>query len=230
MAKRMFIVVGLLMSLLMASTPLVAAQTEPDVKAIGKAVEKMDSATLIEGLQTPPRARTLPDGFTKAEFVDISTAEGAASADCMYDASTISVEGAAGYIMTVDTSVIDYKYTCASINYLVFNPDDLGSDPLGDFKSGVESGLEESSSEGGAGEVTDTTVAGTDAILITYTLKQNGANVVVQTLALPVGNVFVVTLVSVGDTGAVKPAAVEQLANDLAVAAIDYLGTVAEAE
>ena len=174
--------------------------------------------------KTPPRSRTLPDGFSKAEFVDISTAEGAASADCMYDASTVDVEGAAGYLLTADPDVVTYAYSCASINYLAFNSKDMGRDPLGDFKQGVESGLEESD----GGEVADITVAGEDAILITYTLEQNGAYVVVQTIAIPVGNVFVVALVSVGDSAEVDADEVEQLANDLTVAGIEYLGTVAE--
>ncbi|MGC4105824.1 MAG: hypothetical protein QM753_05615 [Thermomicrobiales bacterium] len=234
MTKRFLIAVGVLLSLMMASTPLVAAQTEPDVAKIGKAVSAVDSTDLIAALETPMPARDLPDGFSKAEYVDISTAKGAASEDCMYDASSVKVEGAAGYIVTVDPEVVPYAYTCASINYLAFNEKDMGNDPLGDFKTGVESGLEESASEAtpdgssSTSDVTDVTVAGEDAILITYTLEQDGAHVVVQTLAIPVGNVFVVALVSVGDAKTVDAKDVETLANDLTVAAIDYLGTVAE--
>ncbi|MGC4191979.1 MAG: hypothetical protein QM589_12580 [Thermomicrobiales bacterium] len=229
MAKRFLVIAGFFMSLLLASTPLAAARSsEPDVKAIGDSVLAADPTDLIAALETPMRARELPDGFTKATYVDISTAEGAASEDCMYDASTVSVEGAAGYVVTADPEVVPYTYSCASVNYLAFNEKDLGDDPLGDFKKGVESGLEDSSSEGGTGEVTDTTVAGEDAILITYNLEQNGAYVVVQTLAIPVGNVFVVTLVSVGDSAQVDADDVETLANDLTIAAIEHLGTVAE--
>ncbi|MGN6032801.1 MAG: hypothetical protein ACTHQE_14200 [Thermomicrobiales bacterium] len=234
MTKRFLVLAGVLLSLMLASTPLVAAQTEPDVATIGKAVSAIDPADLIASLETPIPARDLPDGFTKAEYVDISTAKGAASEDCMYDASSVQVEGAAGYIVTVDPEVVPYTYTCASINYLAFDKSDIGDDPLGDFKKGVESGLEQSASEAtpagstSTSEVTDITVAGEDAILITYTLEQDGTHVVVQTVAIPVGNVFVVSLLSVGDASAIDAKDVETLANDLTVAAIDYLGTVAE--
>jgi hypothetical protein len=234
MTKRFLVMVGVLLSLMMASTPLVAAQSEPDVAKIGKAVSAADPADLIAALETPMRARDLPDGFTKAAYVDISTAKGAASEDCMYDASSVQVEGAAGYVVTVDPEIVPYAYRCASVNYLAFDEQDMGDDPLGDFKDGVESGLEESASEAtpdgstSTSDVTDITVAGEDAILITYTVEQDGAYVVVQTVAIPVGNVFVVALVSVGDATEIDADDVETLANDLTVAAIDYLGTVAE--
>jgi hypothetical protein len=237
MTRRFLMAAGLVLSLLVASTPFAAAQTEPDVAEIGKAVSAADPTALIAALETPIPASDLPEGFTEATYVDINSATGAASEDCMYDASSVAVEGAAGYVVTADPEAIPYKYTCASINYLAFDEADMGSDPLGDFKEGVESGLAESATpaaegtpaeDNGQATVTDTTVAGEDAILITYTLKQEGASVVVQTLAIPVGNVFVVALVSVGDTATVDPADIETLANDLTVAAITYLGTVAE--
>lgn len=235
LVRRFLVLAGVFLSVLMASTSLVAAQSEPDVAAIGDAVSSADQATLISDLETPMKARELPSGFTDASYVDISTAAGAGSEDCMYDASTVGVTGAVGYLVTVDPDVVSYPYTCASINYLAFDEKDMGNDPLGDFKQGVESGLEESSTPAAdgtpasdGGTVTDVTVAGEDAILLTYTLQQGGAYVVVQTLAIPVGNVFVVALVSVGDSAEVDAADVETLVNDLTVAAIDHLGTVAE--
>lgn len=237
MTRRFLAVFGLFLSLVMASTPLVAAQSDPDVAAIGDTVNATDTAALVAALEVDVPTRDLPDGFTEAAYVDINTAADAASQTCMYDASSVEVEGAAGYILTVDAEVIPYQYACASINYLAFDPSELGDDPLGDFKRGVEQGLAESAtpaaegtpvSGNGEGSVSDITVAGEDAILITYTLEQDGAHVVVQTIAIPVGNVFVIALVSVGDTAEIDPAEIETLANNLTVAAIVHLGNVAE--
>ncbi|MGB3327595.1 MAG: hypothetical protein WBA46_01495 [Thermomicrobiales bacterium] len=236
LARRFLVIAGVFLSLLMASTSLVAAQREPDVKAIGDAVSSANQKTLIADLETPMKARELPKGFTDATYVDISSSAKANAEDCMYDASSVKVTGAVGYLVTTDPDVVSYPYTCASINYLAFNEKDMGKDPLGDFKEGVLSGLDEANaqnagtpeSESGAGKVTDVTVAGEDAILITYTLEQGGAHVVVQTLAIPVGNYFVVALVSVGDSTQVDEADVETLVNDLTVAAIEHLGAVAD--
>lgn len=237
MSKRLSIIIGVLLSLLMVSPSLVAAQDKhqatdgPDIATIGQAVEETDPETLLADLQTPPRARALPDGFTKATYVDTTTSKGVAASDCLYDASGNSdIIGGVGYTLDVDTSVIDYKYTCASINLIVFDPEVIGSDALDQFKEGAAQSAATPASNGGVTKVTDTTVDGEDAVLITYTLKQDSSNVVVQSVAIPVGNVFVVTLVSVGDTGRVPAADVEQIANDLAIAGIEHLATTVGAE
>ncbi len=105
---------------------------------------------------------------------------------------------------------------------------------VADFKSGIQEGLQSSAGEGtpdaqgGIAKVVDVKVAGEDAVLLTYTLKSQGTSVVVQTLALPVGNVFVISLVTLGDVNKVDSGAAETYANDLTVAAIEHLGTVAE--
>lgn len=218
----------------------VAAQTsKPDVPAIAKSVLSADPTALLDGLQTPMRNRALPEGFSDAEYRDItgaSTPEAGVdtSKECLYDASGLSgTNGAVGYNVVGDAAALNAAYVCASINYVVFDEKALGDTPLEDFKSGIQQGLERSSGEGtpdaqgGIGKLVDTRVAGEDAVLLTYTLESDGTSVVVQTLAIPVGDVFVISLVTIADTTQVDARAARTYANELAVAAIDHLGTVA---
>lgn len=241
MAKRMFIFLSVIVSLMLASTSTIAAQTSaPDVPAIAKSVLSADPAALLDGLQTPMRNRALPDGFSDAEYRDItgtSTPEAGTdtSKECLYDASGLSdTEGAVGYNVVGDASVVKATYVCASINYIVFNERALGKTPLADFKSGVEQGLGDAAGEGtpdaqgGLARILDTKVAGEDAVLLTYTLDSSGTSVVVQTLAIPVGDVFVISVVTIGDSAKVDARAAKTYANELTVAAIDHLGTIAD--
>lgn len=245
MAKRLIILFSVLVSVMLASTTTIAAQSSaPDVAAISKSVLSANPQALIEGLQTPMSNRALPKDFSDAKFHDIegkstpaaaTPVSGSTSSDCLYDASGLKgTEGAVGYSVVGDTAAIGVPYVCASINYVVFNEKALGSHPLADFKSGIQEGLQSSAGEGtpdaqgGIAKVVDVKVAGEDAVLLTYTLKSQGTSVVVQTLALPVGNVFVISLVTLGDVNKVDSGAAETYANDLTVAAIEHLGTVAE--
>jgi len=244
MTKRLLILFSVLISLLMASTSTIAAQTPtPDVSSIAKDVLAADPQSLLEGLQTPPSDKDLPEGFSDAQYVDIasdatpvaSPVSDDISRDCLYDASSLGqTEGAVGYSIVGDTTALNFPYVCASINYVIFEEGALGKTPLEDFKTGVEQGINESGgegtpdSQGGIGEVTDTTVAGEDAVLLTYTIEDGGAHVVVQTLALPVGNVFVISLVSVADTSEIDADQIAEYADQLTVAGIAHLGTVVE--
>ena len=245
MAKRLIILFTVLVSVMLASTTTIAAQSsEPDVAAIGKSVLKADPQALIAGLQTPMSDTSLPQDFSDAETHDIegkstpvaaTPASGSSTSDCLYDASGLKgTKGAVGYSVIGDTAALGVPYVCASINYVVFDESALGSHPLADFKTGIEQGLQSSAGEGtpdaqgGLAKVVDVKVSGEDAVLLTYTLESQGTSVVVQTLALPVGNVFVISLVTLGDTSKVDSTAAETYANELTVAAVDHLGVVAE--
>lgn len=232
MAKRFLVVAGLFLSLLMASTPLVAAQSEPDVAAIGDTVLGLDATALIDALQTPMRNRDLPKGFSDAKAVDITNAKAVKAADCVYDASDLSAEGATAYSLVSDDAALGFSNTCASINYVIFREKDLGRDPLGDFKKGIEGSLEEGTgtpdSNNGISYVTDTTVAGTDAVLFTYIVDGGSLYVGVQVLTVVVGNVLVVTQITTQSDTEIAPEDLEGISDELSIAGIDHLGTVAD--
>jgi hypothetical protein len=245
MTKRLIIIFSAFMCLLMASTTsIAAAQATPNVPAIAKSVNKADPQSLLAGLKTPIGNKSLPAGFSDAKYVNIgdssatpvATPTGDLDASCLYDATGLSgTEGAAAYSLKADTTTLNYLVACGSINYVLFQSGALGKTPVADFKKGVEQGIGNTGegtpdANGGVAKVTDVKVANEDAVLLTYTLHDSsGVVAVVAELAIPVGNMFIISEVSVADTTAPKTADVDALVKDLTVAAITYLGTVAKA-
>ncbi|MGC4105823.1 MAG: hypothetical protein QM753_05610 [Thermomicrobiales bacterium] len=232
MKTRLILVVGVLMSLLMASNSLVAAKTAPDVDAIAEAVEAADIPALVAGLEDPIRTKDLPTDFTDATFVDITSASDVKSAGCVYDASSLSdLQGAAAYDLTVDPEAGDFTKACGSINYLVYTKKDLGKDPLGDYKNGILSSLTAEpgtpDANGGISTLEDTTVAGADAVLFTYSIESASRAATVQILAVVVGNVIVLTQLQTQGTSLIPGDVLAPISSDLMEAAIDHLGTVA---
>ncbi len=237
MAKRMFIFFSVIVSLMLASTSTIAAQTSAlDVPAIAKSVLSADPSALLDGLQTPMRNQALPDGFSDAEYRDItgtSTPEAGTdtSKECLYDATGLPVEGAIGYSLTVDVQRLKATDACASVTYLVFKESDLGSTPLKDYRKGIEESIAgqatPTASNPNGAILTDTVISGAEAVLLTY-VDNNNSFAVSQTLGLPIGTVFVITVVAIGDKTRVNAEQVESYANELTVAAINHLGTIAD--
>src|SRR5699024_5318809 len=114
----------------------------------------------------------------------------------------------------------------ATLNFIVVG-EEITSDDLDDFKSGAEQGLEDETPGAGAETNVETIqVAGTDAILLTYTLNDQGIQSAVKMVALPVGNTMVISmLVEAGNQ--VDQDAVESAARGLVLAGANYLGTAA---
>ena len=232
MTKRLVLMVGLLMSLLMASTSLVAAQAAPNVTKIGKAVEATDIPALIDGLAAPIATRDLPADFTDATTVDITSSKDVNAATCVYDASTLTLEGAAAYELEVDPEAGPFTKACASINYLVYTKKALGLDPLGDFKSGLLGSLDTEpgtpDANGGVATLEDTTVAGADAVLFTYTIENGSRAASVQILTVIVGNVIVLTQIQTQGDTVIDAGTLAPVSTGLMEAAITHLGEVAD--
>jgi len=236
MTKRLLILLSLMTSLLLVSSPVALAAQDPDVEEIADTVSAADPRDLLDALVTPPRDRALPDGFTKATYVDIADAgeiEDSGS-DCLYDASgLIDAEGAAAYTLKTNVKTLDYLYACASLDYIVYDEDVLGDTPLEDFKEGVAQGLGDDDfgtpdASGGVPTMDDIEVAGEDAVVVTYSLAQDGAYVVVQQVAIPVGNTFLIAVLSVADDREIDQDDLLEVATALAVSGIEHLGNVAE--
>lgn len=232
MKHRLVLVLGLLMSLLVASTSMVAASTTIDIDAITDSVTGADIPTLVEGLASPISVRDLSSDFTDVTYVDITSATAVKKATCVYDASTSKLEGAAAYELTVDPDAGDFTKACASINYLVYTEKELGSDPLGDYRTGLVSSLGAEpgtpDANGGVADVEDTTVADSDAILFTYSVTSGAKSATVQVLATVVGNVIVLTQIQTQGTAEITGATLEPVSEGLMEAAIVHLGEVAD--
>jgi hypothetical protein len=126
-----------------------------------------------------------------------------------------------------DPDVVPGMLSSGILTYITAS-DEISDSDLDDFQDGIEEGLDDPSGTFSDASVDRVEVQGTDAVLVTLGLEQDGTSVVVQMLAIPVGNTMVVATVLVVDTAAVDAAEVEPLTAELAVAGVTYLGTVAE--
>lgn len=244
--RKFLLLLAMATSLTFATAPLAMAQGDVDVEAAAEAVLNADQDALMAALETPIPDEDLPEGFSNAAYVDPETAsaeEGALPAS--------DLEGAEGSVAyTVDFDPADlasagaaqaspqaggFSIGLASLNY-VFMGEEITLDDLEEFKAGAEEALAEeagieASPEAGAvapvAAVEDIQVGGVDGVLITYLINEEGVQSVVQMVAIPVGNTVVISLAVQAGTE-VDADAVLAASEDLALAGVDYLGTVAE--
>ena len=221
----------LLMGLVLSTGNAVAAQeieteTTADVDAVAESVLAVDPEDLAVALEEAPTDADLPEGFLAP--VD-GTPENAEVVDA-FSSGLGELEGAVGNVthgLDTDPDVVPGMLSSGILTYITADEEISDSD-LDDFQDGIEEGLDSSSGTFSEGSVDRVEVQGTDAVLVTLVLEEEGTSVVVQMLAIPVGNTMVVATVLVVDTTTVDAADVEPFTAELAVAGVNYLGTVAE--
>lgn len=224
MSRRFIALVALVLSFVLAG-PAVAAQDAAELDTIAEAVLATDSADLVTALEEPITDADLPGGFLapvngvpeNAEIVD-------AFVNGMGDLGGVATPVNQG--LDTDPELVEGLLSTAVITYMVTDQE-ITADDLADFSEGLESGLNSDPSMQGV--VEPTTLFGTDAVLVTATLEQDGIYVVVQMLAIPVGSTMVVGTLLVADQTEVDPTDIEPLTEDLTVAGVEFLGKAAEA-
>ena len=243
MVRTMLLVLSMLMGVVFSTSPLASAQEDVDIQAVSETVLGAEAEALLTGLETPIADADLPAGFSAAEFVDPDQAtgeEGVIPAEDL-DGTLGSVAYMIGYepsatddaVASPESGAAPLSFGFSSLNYVVFE-DELGPEELEEFKAGVEEGIAgESAATPAAGEasenatVEDITVGDTDAVLLTYIIEEEGVQSVVQMVAVPVGNVMVMSMVVLA-AESVDADALRADAESLALSGVDYLGTVAE--
>lgn len=221
------LVLAMLFCFVLSTAPMVAAQAEDvDVAAVSEAVLDADPEALVEGLEEPPADEDLPEGFINPPSGTPANADLAES----FELPTSEIDGAIGSVnfpFDTDPEVIPGLVSAGYLNYIVID-EEITDDQLEDFKTGAEEGLAESSDASIESTVEDITVGDTDGVLITVVTSQSGASAVVQLVALPVGNTFVIGTALVADQEEVDPADVQTHAEELTLAGVAHLGAVAE--
>lgn len=234
--RKLLVIFALFTSLSFAAAPVAMAQGDVDIDVASDAVMDANLDTLMADLQTPPADDQLPDGFSNATFADPesgNTEEGVLPASDLEGA-----EGSVAYSIDWDptsaaTPETDtggdpaFAVRMATLNY-IFIDDEITSSDFEDFKSSAEQGYGgDASPEAGTETNIDTIqVNGTDAILLSYVINDEGVQSVVQMIALPVGNTMVVSMLV--EAGAeVDQDATQTSAEDLVLSGADYLGVVA---
>lgn len=222
-----------------------------DVDAVSGDVQLIDAATLIEELQTPPLPSDLPGNyFDGATFIDPSVAptsgptrEQLGVIPFDEEAAILNVEGSVTYIVRAVPEAFGGAASTNSLSYVIVDPVELvdpvnNEDTLDEIVDGIEESFEQDQSGGlrlvditevdnDAGE-DDTLLAGVSGRLVTYTLEADGASAAAQLYIVPVGNVFIFSLVTVGDDGPVDYRDLSQPAEDLTVAGIEHLAEAVE--
>ncbi len=229
----------LLFGATLAPAPLVNAQEDIDIPSIAETVLERDPESLVPALKAPMNADDLPPAFSNAEYVDPGSVPG----------NTGNIAGAAmGEVIGTVMYSIDYQpgtgasaspspgaspaaggpasiYTTASLNYLVYGEEinaesleGLGKvllDTIGDQAADVE--------------VSEITIDDTVTYVITISTLTNGIEVVMQWVAIPVGNVAVMGMVMSGGVN-VDVDALWEDALALAIAGTRHLGAAAQDE
>jgi len=225
--SRLLLVLALLFGAVLTTAPLAAAQAdEVDVAEIGETVLDADPETIVEGLEEPPADEDLPEGFVNPPDGTPQNAELGAA----FELPVSDLEGSlasVNFAFDTDPNEIEGLISSGFLNYVVLE-NEVTSQDLEQFREGAEQGIEGSADDSIEFDIQDLELGGTDAILITITTPDAGASAVVQMVAVPVGNVFVVGTVLVADQGEVDAANVQGYAEDLTLAGVDYLGTLAE--
>jgi len=220
------LVFAMLFGLSLSTAPLAAAQGEDvDIAAVSETVLEAEPEALVEGLAEPPADEDLPEGFLNPPS---GTPENADLAES-FELPVSEFEGAVGSVnfpFDTDPEVIPGLISAGYLNYIV-TEEEITDGQLEEFKTGAEEGLgtPDASIES---SVEDITVGDSDGVLITVVTTQDDASAVVQLVALPVGNTFVIGTALVADEGEIVAADVQTLAEDLTVAGVAHLGIVAE--
>ena len=235
--RKLVLVLTLLVGFAFATSPLAMAQNDIDINKVAKVVLAAKADALLTALETPMADKDLPDGFSGAEFADPETATaeegvlpsedldgtlGSIAYTLSYDpASTASPEAGAEATPELDMSALSFGF--ASVNYVVFD-DELDSSDLEDFKDGAQKGIDQ---EEGQASVEDITIGDTDGVLLTYIIEDSGVQSAVQMVAIPVGNVMVMSMVVLASTE-VDADAIQADSENLVLAGIEHLGNVAD--
>jgi hypothetical protein len=224
MSRRLFAVVALILTFLLAG-PAAAAQDAAELETIAEMVLETDSADLVSALEEPITDRDLPGGFLapvdgvpeNAEIIN-------AFVEGMGDLDGVATPVNQG--LDTDPELIPGLLSTAVITYMV-TEQEITEDDLEDFANGIEEGLGDDPSMEGTVEQVE--LFDSEAVLSTLTLEQDGIFVVVQMLAIPVGNTMVVGTLLTADETEVDQSDLLPLTEDLTVAGVEYLGTAAEA-
>lgn len=225
--RRVLMMFALLLGLVLTTASPAAAQSdEVDVAEVGETVLDADPETIIEGIEEPPADEDLPEGFINPPSGTPENAELGAALELPVsdlEGSLASVN----FAFDTDPGEIEGLISAGYLNYVVLE-DEVTSGMLEQFREGAEQGVESNADDSLEFSVEDVELGGAEAVLITIITTDAGASAVVQMIAVPVGNAFVVGTVLVADQEEVDPATVLVYAEDLTLAGVEYLQTLAE--
>lgn len=238
--SRLILVCTFLFGMMLASSGVVTGQetaTDVDVAAIGEAVLEADPETYATGLETPPDDAILPEGF-------VNPASGVPENAEIIEQFTGAIGDIEGTVATVnhgfdtDPEIVSGLISAGILTYIVTD-EEITADDLDEFEEGASEGLVTATPDAAAGDATPAglspqgaveriDIGGVEAVVITVGVEQGGVSVVVQIVAVPVGNTMAIGTVLIADQEAVDQEEVLGFAEALTLAGVEHIGTVAE--
>lgn len=226
----------LLLGGMLVTAPVLRAQDSVDIAAIAEVVSSRDPELLAAALETPMADDTLPAGFSLAELIDpesLSTSTASVTsgdveglvAPVMYSISYQPTDGESATPLASPVAGGPARiYNTGSMNYLIFDHD-LSEETPEAFGQMLTDALGD---QGAAAEVQEVALSNTTAYMASISTEINGVQVVMQWVAVPVGNVAVIGMAMSGGVS-VDTEALQRDAQALTVAGVRHLGAVAEA-
>lgn len=220
------LVFAMLFGIVLTTAPLAVAQDEEvDVAEVSETVLAADPETLVEGLEAPPEDDQLPEGFinppsgtpANQEISEAFTSEVASIPDTL---ATVN------FTFDTDPEVVPGDVSTGILTYVVVE-EEVTEEVFEEYKTGLEEGIA-TPVAGTETSVEDVEVGGVNGVLATFNQTDGSTSAVVQLLSVPVGNTIVIGTVVSGSQDALDPAEVQTNAEDLTLAGIEYLGTLAE--
>lgn len=236
--SRLFLICAFLTGMMVSASGAATAQ-DVDVAGVGESVLAADPTALATGLETPPDDAILPEGF-----INPPTGE-PANADIIeqFTGAIGEIEGSLATVnhgFDTDPAVVPGLISAGILTYIVAD-EEITDEALDEFEEGASEGLVTATPEAGSdaesatpaafnpqGTVERIDLGGVEAVAITVGVDQGGVSVVVQIVAVPVGNTMAIGTVLIADQAEVDQGQVRGFAEALTLAGVDHLGTVAE--
>lgn len=224
--RRLMLVFAMLLGFTLTAAPLAVAQDEEvDVAEISETVLAADPDALLEGLESPPEDDQLPEGF-------VNPPSGTPANQEISEAFTSEVSEFDDTIATInftfdtDPEVVPGEVSTGILTYIVL-AEEVTEDVFDEYKSGLEESIATPVADTET-SVEDVEVGGVEGVLVTFNQSDASTSAVVQLLSVPVGNTIVIGTVVSGSQEELDPAEIQTNAEELTLAGIEYLGTLAE--
>jgi hypothetical protein len=222
--SRIAVIFTIFMAFLLGSAGAVSAQSVSVADAAEAALDA-DPEDLVEGLEERPDDSLLPEGF---ENPSSGTPENQELVDS-FSGGLGEVDDAVGqvtYGFDTDPDVVPGAISAGILTFIV-GEEELTSDDLDDYQSGMEEGIE-SDTSGMDATVDRIEVDGEDAVQLDLSVEEGGFTVQVTMISIPVGNTMVVSTVFSADQEVLEAGALDGFTEDLALAGVGHVAEVAE--
>lgn len=204
-----FLALAVFLALTTTFAPAAAQHADVDIASVAAETANHDSQETLARLENAPPAIELPEAFSEPTYIDPSTMTGSSGG---IDEDTVSgIIGTAAYSLVYEPGGVPATpgaapvaspqasgpvrlYSVASLHYVVFDHE-ISPDALTDLNSALKAAIGDEAAES---EIHEVTVNDTTAYRFAMETTINDVTIYAEWLAIPVGNVAVVSMTMSG--------------------------------